>query len=77
MSNIDIQYITVYYNYIHLQYICVTFILVAKQFGGEGSLNNMRDTIVKHVLGSKDVMFQKAKEVMLDQLSDLMVCNIL
>ncbi|XP_054463274.1 nuclear GTPase SLIP-GC-like [Anoplopoma fimbria] len=44
----------------------------AKQISGTGILQNMRDTIVKHVHGSKDVMFQEAKDVMLNQLRDLM-----
>ncbi|XP_068575214.1 nuclear GTPase SLIP-GC-like isoform X1 [Cebidichthys violaceus] len=44
----------------------------AKQINGPGTLNNMRETIVKHVRGSKNVMFQKAKDVMLKQLDDLM-----
>ncbi|XP_054483530.1 nuclear GTPase SLIP-GC-like [Anoplopoma fimbria] len=44
----------------------------AKQIRGTGMLQNMRATIVKHVHGSKDVMFQKAKVVMLNQLRDLM-----
>ncbi|XP_068574329.1 nuclear GTPase SLIP-GC-like isoform X1 [Cebidichthys violaceus] len=43
----------------------------AKQMNGPGTLNNMRDTIEKHVLESKNVMFQKAKAVMLKQLDDL------
>ncbi|XP_068574471.1 nuclear GTPase SLIP-GC-like isoform X2 [Cebidichthys violaceus] len=45
---------------------------VSKNLKGEGMLSEMRETIVKHVLGSKNVMFQKAKDVMLKQLDDLM-----
>ncbi|XP_054464146.1 nuclear GTPase SLIP-GC-like [Anoplopoma fimbria] len=44
----------------------------AKQIRGTGMLQNIRDTIVKHVHGSKDVMFQEAKDDMLNQLRDLM-----
>ncbi|XP_075939151.1 nuclear GTPase SLIP-GC-like isoform X2 [Anarhichas minor] len=44
----------------------------AKQMNGTGMLNNMRDTIRKHVLDPKNVMFQEAKADMLKQLRDLM-----
>ncbi|XP_075942098.1 nuclear GTPase SLIP-GC-like isoform X3 [Anarhichas minor] len=44
----------------------------AKKIKGLGTLSKMRETIVNHVLGSKNVMFQKAKDVMLKQLDDLM-----
>ncbi|KAM6914079.1 nuclear GTPase SLIP-GC-like isoform 2-T2 [Lycodopsis pacificus] len=44
----------------------------AKQIKGPGMLIKMRETIENHVHGSKDVMFQKAKAVMLKQLDDLM-----
>ncbi|XP_075942095.1 nuclear GTPase SLIP-GC-like isoform X1 [Anarhichas minor] len=44
----------------------------AKQIKGPGMLNDVRETMVKHVVGSKNVMFQKAKAVMLKQLDDLM-----
>ncbi|KAK9535077.1 hypothetical protein VZT92_007480 [Zoarces viviparus] len=43
----------------------------AKQFKGTGTLSKIRETMVKHVLGLKDVMFQKAKADMLKQLKDL------
>ncbi|KAM6914083.1 nuclear GTPase SLIP-GC-like isoform 6-T6 [Lycodopsis pacificus] len=43
----------------------------ANKMKGDGMLNNMRETIENHVLGSKDVMFQKAKDVMLKQLKDM------
>ncbi|KAK9535075.1 hypothetical protein VZT92_007478 [Zoarces viviparus] len=45
---------------------------VSKQIEGDGMLRKIRETMVKHVLGSKDVMFQEAKAVMLKQLDDLM-----
>ncbi|XP_034395763.1 nuclear GTPase SLIP-GC-like isoform X2 [Cyclopterus lumpus] len=45
---------------------------VAKQKKGPGSLKDMRDTINDYVLGSKDVMFQTAKDDMLNQLRALM-----
>ncbi|XP_068435190.1 nuclear GTPase SLIP-GC-like [Clinocottus analis] len=44
----------------------------AKEIKGAGSLNNIRSIIEEHVRESKDVMFQKAKAVMLSQLKDLM-----
>ncbi|XP_051243556.1 nuclear GTPase SLIP-GC-like isoform X31 [Dicentrarchus labrax] len=37
-------------------------------FTGPGSLKNMRDTIEKHVHDSKNIMFQQAKDKMLNQL---------
>uniref|UniRef100_A0A8C9XUI4 Dynamin N-terminal domain-containing protein n=2 Tax=Sander lucioperca TaxID=283035 RepID=A0A8C9XUI4_SANLU len=43
----------------------------AAGFCGEGSLKNMRDTIEKHVRAAKNIMFEKAKEKMLNQLRDL------
>ncbi|KAI3359236.1 hypothetical protein L3Q82_002755 [Scortum barcoo] len=39
--------------------------------GGEGSLDKMRETIVKHVRESKDIMFEQAKDEMLRQLRGL------
>ncbi|XP_075942818.1 nuclear GTPase SLIP-GC-like [Anarhichas minor] len=44
----------------------------AKKIKGPGMLSDVRETMVKHVLGLKNVMFQKAKAVMLKQLDDLM-----
>ncbi|XP_075939147.1 nuclear GTPase SLIP-GC-like [Anarhichas minor] len=44
----------------------------AKKIKGDGSMNNMRETMVKHVHRLKNVMFQEAKAVMLKQLDDLM-----
>ncbi|XP_075938970.1 nuclear GTPase SLIP-GC-like [Anarhichas minor] len=44
----------------------------AKQIEGTDMLNKMRKTMEKHVLDPKNVMFQKAKAVMLKQLRDLM-----
>ncbi|XP_068574328.1 nuclear GTPase SLIP-GC-like isoform X2 [Cebidichthys violaceus] len=44
----------------------------AKKIKGTGTLSKMRETIEKHVLGSRNVMFQKAKDVMLKQLDYLM-----
>ncbi|KAI9514764.1 hypothetical protein NQZ68_030954 [Dissostichus eleginoides] len=43
----------------------------AKEFRGEGSLKNMRDTIKNYVDGSKNVMFAQAKDAMMKQLRDL------
>ncbi|XP_062421827.1 nuclear GTPase SLIP-GC-like isoform X4 [Pungitius pungitius] len=44
----------------------------AKVISGTNSLNNMRETIRKHVQDSKNIMFKNAKKVMLNQLRDLM-----
>ncbi|XP_062421838.1 nuclear GTPase SLIP-GC-like isoform X2 [Pungitius pungitius] len=44
----------------------------SKEITGKNSLNNMRETMRKHVQDSKHKMFKKAKKVMLDQLRDLM-----
>uniref|UniRef100_A0A8P4G836 Dynamin N-terminal domain-containing protein n=1 Tax=Dicentrarchus labrax TaxID=13489 RepID=A0A8P4G836_DICLA len=43
----------------------------AADFKGKDSLKNMRDTIEKHVHDSKNIMFQQAKNEMLNQLRDL------
>lgn len=43
----------------------------AAVFTGTGTLNNMRETIEKHVLGSKDTMFENAKKVMINQMQNL------
>ncbi|XP_049926287.1 nuclear GTPase SLIP-GC-like [Epinephelus moara] len=45
----------------------------AAEISGAGMLNNMRSTIEKHVRDSKDIMFQRAKDAMLEQLRNLMV----
>ena len=52
------------------------FYLGAKEIRGEGSLKNMRETIEMHVHGSKNVMFAQAKDAMMKQLRDLMLCHI-
>ncbi|KAL7379363.1 hypothetical protein ABVT39_026609 [Epinephelus coioides] len=44
----------------------------ASEVRGRDSLTNMRRTIEKHVRDSKDIMFQRAKNVMLEQLRNLM-----
>uniref|UniRef100_A0A671XYZ7 Nuclear GTPase SLIP-GC-like n=1 Tax=Sparus aurata TaxID=8175 RepID=A0A671XYZ7_SPAAU len=44
----------------------------AAGFKGEDTLKNMKETIMKHVLSSKDIMFEQAKEEMLSRLRDLM-----
>uniref|UniRef100_A0A8P4KFZ6 Dynamin N-terminal domain-containing protein n=1 Tax=Dicentrarchus labrax TaxID=13489 RepID=A0A8P4KFZ6_DICLA len=43
----------------------------AADFRGQGSVKNMRDTIEKHVYDSKNIMFQQAKDKMLNQLTKL------
>ncbi|XP_036004171.1 nuclear GTPase SLIP-GC [Fundulus heteroclitus] len=45
----------------------------AAAFEGTGILQNMRETIEKHVYASKNFMFEDAKNVMMTQLNDLMV----
>ncbi|MED6255808.1 hypothetical protein ATANTOWER_015302 [Ataeniobius toweri] len=45
----------------------------APQFRGKNTLQNMRQTIQKHVHTFKNTMFEKAKDVMLEQLQKLMV----
>ncbi|KAM4534515.1 nuclear GTPase SLIP-GC-like [Fundulus diaphanus] len=45
----------------------------AAAFEGTGTLQNMRETIEKHVYASKNFMFEDAKNVMMTQLNDLMV----
>nr|XP_033501216.1 nuclear GTPase SLIP-GC-like [Epinephelus lanceolatus] len=45
----------------------------AAEIRGGGSLKNMRSTIENHVRDSKDIIFQRAKNVMLEQLENLMV----
>ncbi|XP_047213888.1 nuclear GTPase SLIP-GC-like [Girardinichthys multiradiatus] len=45
----------------------------AAVFTGEGTLQNMRETIEKHVHGSKNNMFESAKDAMKKQLGDLMI----
>ncbi|XP_051243553.1 nuclear GTPase SLIP-GC-like isoform X29 [Dicentrarchus labrax] len=47
------------------------FVVEAADFKGKDSLKNMRDTIEKHVHDSKNIMFQQAKNEMLNQLRDL------
>ncbi|XP_015224690.1 PREDICTED: nuclear GTPase SLIP-GC-like [Cyprinodon variegatus] len=49
----------------------------AAGFSGTGSLQNMRETIERHVHKSKDILFEKAKDEMLDLHSSLRVCYIL
>nr|XP_033500421.1 nuclear GTPase SLIP-GC-like isoform X1 [Epinephelus lanceolatus] len=44
----------------------------AAEIRGRHSLKNMRSTIENHVRDSKDIMFQRAKNVMLEQLENLM-----
>ncbi|XP_028456094.1 nuclear GTPase SLIP-GC isoform X1 [Perca flavescens] len=44
----------------------------AAEFRGEGSLKNMRETIEKHVRDAKNIMFERAKDEMTNQLRDLM-----
>ncbi|XP_039681452.1 nuclear GTPase SLIP-GC-like isoform X1 [Perca fluviatilis] len=44
----------------------------AAGFRGEGSLNSMRDTIEEHVRAAKNIMFERAKDEMMNQLRDLM-----
>ncbi|XP_041860579.1 nuclear GTPase SLIP-GC-like [Melanotaenia boesemani] len=44
----------------------------AAEFSGPGSLLNMRHTIERHVSESKNIMFDQAKKVMLNQLINLM-----
>ncbi|XP_041868550.1 nuclear GTPase SLIP-GC-like [Melanotaenia boesemani] len=44
----------------------------AAEFKGTGSLLNMRHTIERHVSESNNIMFDQAKEVMLNLLKDLM-----
>ncbi|KAM4531752.1 nuclear GTPase SLIP-GC-like isoform 2-T2 [Odontesthes bonariensis] len=43
----------------------------ATEFKGKDSLQNMRDTIVRHVYESKNSMFDRAKTVMLNELKEL------
>ena len=52
-------------------------IVEAATFKGKDSLENMRDTLKKHVRAAKNIMFEWAKEELLKQLRDLMVCDIL
>ncbi|KAM6905315.1 nuclear GTPase SLIP-GC-like [Xenentodon cancila] len=44
----------------------------AAEFRGTGSLQNMRETIMRHVHESKNIMFDQAKDEMLKQLNSLM-----
>ncbi|XP_039681444.1 nuclear GTPase SLIP-GC-like isoform X2 [Perca fluviatilis] len=44
----------------------------AAGFRGEGLLKNMRDTLEKHVRAAKNIMFERAKDEMMNQLRDLM-----
>ncbi|KAL7378256.1 hypothetical protein ABVT39_010947 [Epinephelus coioides] len=44
----------------------------AAGFKGQDMLKNIRSTIENHVRDSKDIMFQRAKKVMLEQLDNLM-----
>uniref|UniRef100_UPI003AAD5AFE nuclear GTPase SLIP-GC-like n=1 Tax=Centroberyx gerrardi TaxID=166262 RepID=UPI003AAD5AFE len=48
----------------------------AATYSGKDTLKNMRDTIEKHLKGSKNTMFNKAKDDMLDQMKKLMVCPV-
>ena len=50
--------------------------LEAAEFKGKDTLQNMRDTIMRHVYESKNSMFDQAKTVMLNQLKELTVCPI-
>ncbi|XP_028455033.1 nuclear GTPase SLIP-GC-like [Perca flavescens] len=43
----------------------------AAKFTGKDTLENMRNTLEKHVRAAKDTMFEKAKEELLKQLRDL------
>ncbi|KAK5856300.1 hypothetical protein PBY51_007908 [Eleginops maclovinus] len=45
----------------------------AKTFRGEGMQKNMRETIENHVHGSKNIMFDQAKDTMMKQLRELML----
>ncbi|KAM6905313.1 nuclear GTPase SLIP-GC-like [Xenentodon cancila] len=45
----------------------------AAEFRGTGSLQNMRETIMRHVHESKNIMFDQAKDEMLKQLKTLML----
>ncbi|XP_065820882.1 nuclear GTPase SLIP-GC-like [Labrus bergylta] len=49
----------------------------AKQCVGEGYLKDVRDIIEQHVRAKKDVMFEKAKTVMMLNLQNLMVCQFI
>uniref|UniRef100_A0A8C9XXS6 Dynamin N-terminal domain-containing protein n=1 Tax=Sander lucioperca TaxID=283035 RepID=A0A8C9XXS6_SANLU len=44
----------------------------AATFTGKDTLENMRNTLEKHVRAAKNIMFEKAKEELLKQLRDLM-----
>ncbi|KAM6905322.1 uncharacterized protein FYW49_015333 [Xenentodon cancila] len=44
----------------------------AAEFRGTGSLQKMRETIMRHVHESKNSMFDQAKDEMLNQLNSLM-----
>ncbi|KAM6904707.1 nuclear GTPase SLIP-GC-like [Xenentodon cancila] len=44
----------------------------AAEFRGTGSLQNMRETIMRHVIESKNIMFDQVKDEMLNQLKSLM-----
>lgn len=46
----------------------------AAQFQGKNTLQNIRETIKRHVNNNKDTMFAKAKDVMMEKLMKLMVC---
>ncbi|MEQ2196083.1 hypothetical protein XENOCAPTIV_023664 [Xenoophorus captivus] len=46
---------------------------MAAGYSGPGMLEKMRETLVKHVHESKDTMFEKAKDVMLNHLLSLRV----
>ncbi|XP_015246689.1 PREDICTED: nuclear GTPase SLIP-GC-like [Cyprinodon variegatus] len=45
----------------------------AAQFQGKNTLQNIRETIKRHVNNNKDTMFAKAKDVMMEKLMKLMV----
>lgn len=40
-------------------------------------MNKMKETLMKHVHDSKDTMFNKAKDVMLQKMENLMVGHVL
>ncbi|XP_015260229.1 PREDICTED: nuclear GTPase SLIP-GC-like [Cyprinodon variegatus] len=48
----------------------------AAGFSGTGLLQNMRETIERHVHKSKNILFEKAKDEMLDLHSSMAVCYI-
>lgn len=59
-------------------FCCKTLCLLVevKEVEGPGAVNNMRETIERHVHSNKN-MFERAKNTMLEKLNALMVCYIL